>query len=445
MYIKMECNVCFNNFNMTKRKMIECVHCQYKVCMTCVKTYLLMKNEDSRCMNCKGTWDHEFIDSLFPYNFRHTIYKQHRQNVLFQSEEAFFPETLSRIEMNKEQIHKLKNRRIEQKEAIQNLQNSLHLAMNNLRDTDVALNRLNNNAILVLTDIDNAVIPERRVYVKKCFRNDCNGFINHKGHCPICNLQICMKCYEEKGIDHVCKDEDVASVQIIQKETKPCPKCAIPIQKISGCNQMWCTVCNTAFDWVSGKVISGRIHNPHFYEWLTNGETTENVENVQGRCPFEADDYHNGIIVRRKLNAWDIPKKDVRHLLNALRLMNHIQVILLPMYTINEDTYDFYRNSAHRIDYINGDISLNKFKQLIQQKEKQLEKKRAFFQLLDVFVQASLGFFTEIIHGEKDIVNRTIEALERLRQYVNNHFEVIRKRFHCRIFHIDCDFQIIKI
>jgi hypothetical protein len=32
---------------------------------------------------------------------------------------------------------------------------------------------------------------------------------------------------------------------------------------------MWCTSCNTAFDWISGLEVKGNnIHNPHYYEYL---------------------------------------------------------------------------------------------------------------------------------------------------------------------------------
>jgi len=93
--------------------------------------------------------------------------------------------------------------------------------------------------------------------------------------CQICNLTVCTKCHEIKddpssggGVEHVCKQENIESVQFIKKDTKGCPGCGIDIHKISGCDQMWCPQCQKAFSWKNGNVIThGIIHNPHFHAW----------------------------------------------------------------------------------------------------------------------------------------------------------------------------------
>lgn len=69
---------------------------------------------------------------------------------------------------------------------------------------------------------------------------------------------------------HVCNPHDKESVEMIRKSTKQCPKCCTRIEKIDGCSQMWCTTCNSAFDWQSGEPINGPIHNPHYFEWLSS-------------------------------------------------------------------------------------------------------------------------------------------------------------------------------
>jgi hypothetical protein len=47
---------------------------------------------------------------------------------------------------------------------------------------------------------------------------------------------------------------------------------------------MWCIMegCNTAFDWVSGRIVTGAVHNPHYYEWLRR---QGNVQREAGDIP----------------------------------------------------------------------------------------------------------------------------------------------------------------
>lgn len=34
------------------------------------------------------------------------------------------------------------------------------------------------------------------------------------------------------------------------------------------CDQMYCTICHTAFSWRTGQIETGRVHNPHYYQHL---------------------------------------------------------------------------------------------------------------------------------------------------------------------------------
>lgn len=116
---------------------------------------------------------------------------------------------------------------------------------------------------------------ERREFIMRCPGVECRGFLSTAYKCGTCSKKTCSACTEviadEEGApEHVCKPESVESTKAIKKETRPCPKCAAPIYKIDGCDQMWCTNggCNTAFSWDTGRVVAGRVHNPHYYEWV---------------------------------------------------------------------------------------------------------------------------------------------------------------------------------
>ncbi|KAJ9534162.1 hypothetical protein QJQ45_002156 [Haematococcus lacustris] len=58
-----------------------------------------------------------------------------------------------------------------------------------------------------------------------------------------------------------------ASVQLLAKDSRTCPKCPASINNIEGCDQMFCTVCHTAFSFQTGQIERGVIHNPLYYEW----------------------------------------------------------------------------------------------------------------------------------------------------------------------------------
>jgi hypothetical protein len=69
---------------------------------------------------------------------------------------------------------------------------------------------------------------------------------------------------------------------MLKKDTKPCPKCNTPIFKIEGCDQMWCTQCQTAFSWKHGRIETGHVHNPHYWQYLqTQGRDLDAVRRME--------------------------------------------------------------------------------------------------------------------------------------------------------------------
>lgn len=80
-----------------------------------------------------------------------------------------------------------------------------------------------------------------------------------------------------------------ATVQSLQENTKPCPKCFTPIYKMEGCNQMWCTQCHIAFHWVSGEIIT-KFHNPHFIEFRRRNNMVLSRDPNDVECNRSLDD-----------------------------------------------------------------------------------------------------------------------------------------------------------
>ncbi len=101
-----------------------------------------------------------------------------------------------------------------------------------------------------------------------CARRGCDGMLVN-GECVACFTLACAECGEvtDRHSAHVCDLAAVLSRRVIAQGTRPCPRCAAPISRIEGCAQMFCTRCNTKFQWTTGLVIgeSAFFDNPHFY------------------------------------------------------------------------------------------------------------------------------------------------------------------------------------
>ncbi|CAL8081291.1 unnamed protein product [Orchesella dallaii] len=73
--------------------------------------------------------------------------------------------------------------------------------------------------------------------------------------------QAMVKTYGEKQLKILV--ENVLSEQWIQKESKSCPHCKVPIEKFEGCNKVTCFKCNTYFCWLCLKQLEAG--NPYFH------------------------------------------------------------------------------------------------------------------------------------------------------------------------------------
>lgn len=143
-------------------------------------------------------------------------------------------------------------------------------------ECDACNRNLNDNKIKYLNNQIRIVkhsemeVKDRKKFIMKCQVNECKGFLSTAYKCGLCSTFTCKDCFMPEEENHVCNPDNVASTKMIKDETRPCPGCSTRIYKIDGCDQMWCTDCKTAFSWKTGQVINGKIHNPHYYEFMRN-------------------------------------------------------------------------------------------------------------------------------------------------------------------------------
>lgn len=116
---------------------------------------------------------------------------------------------------------------------------------------------------------------DRVIQRRPCTWPDCHGFVK-TSLCDVCGRHTCPSCFMPRDEGHQCRPENVESAQLIRKDTKSCPSCHVPIYRSMGCPQMWCTQCNTAFDWTTLRILPRTaVHNPHYFEWLARNRDRE--------------------------------------------------------------------------------------------------------------------------------------------------------------------------
>lgn len=264
----MDCSVCMERKK--RSEMFKCPWCfDDAICVECTGCSLYHPDTKIECMVCHHPYDMQTIWEIFTEDiFYKTLEKV--QNSLLLQQRALLPATMRIVEEHRkiDDIKNKFNKLLEKRQKIDEKITELLLEYDDVRTT---------------LGSDNTQYK----YEYKCPGEGCKGYIK-KGVmvCSLCDTHLCKKCLgllPVGGIKHVCKKADIESAKTIMKETKPCPVCAARIHKIEGCSQMYCVSCKTAFNWNTGKIETGIIHNPHFYE--ENGHTGNQPFRVRGDLP----------------------------------------------------------------------------------------------------------------------------------------------------------------
>lgn len=338
------CLCCCEKFNKSTRKPIRCPieTCNYTCCRECFITYVNDNPDDLKCMNCGTEISQSFLVRNVTRKYFNDTFKHKLGEKIFNNEKAYFPEIMDIIKYgnHKEELsnyaHKHYDKEIHDiNEQIINLQHKLTILINKktkitdrcdiMEDTMQRVLRLGDSfterdlkivhyqgenivedmrigeyeregaeeiegydEFDFVFDIPTAIHIRNAIF--PCSNNDCNGLLSNQYKCEVCQLFTCSRCLEligtkEQKCEHICKKENIETVNSIKEETKPCPECKTRIYKIDGCDQMWCTKCHVTFSWKTGKQTNARIHNPHYYEWRRkNGTLEREPGDVPGNC-----------------------------------------------------------------------------------------------------------------------------------------------------------------
>jgi hypothetical protein len=357
-------------------------------------------------MNCKTAWQNSFIDDNLSNNFRSGELRKHREDILLDREKSMLPATIPHAE------HELfKKKKHEEVLILLKEQNDLYKQIDNIKHKIFELH----------TEIGNTtIINKKSTFIRKCPTDNCRGFLCDKWKCGICECVVCSKCHDIKEDKHECNEESLKTAELLSKDTKPCVNCGSLIFKIEGCNQIFCTECHTAFDWVTGKIETKNIHNPHYFEWLRNNNDGGEIPRNPG------DEICGGIPNYHTITAHIRQYKLVFHFDDYYRIISHMREVELPRYVFAniED-----RNIDLRIKYLLKEISEDYWKKELQTRERKLIKKNEMRQLIDMFITIGTDLTIKILSIKKqvEIENLKLEY-KKLREYFNENLLLTYKR-----------------
>jgi hypothetical protein len=415
-----QCPICCDDYSLQLRAPVSCVFCDASACRKCVEKYLLSVSDDPHCMMCRRQWSAEFVDEVMTKSFRTSKLKEHRENLLLDRERSMLPATQPIVE------NIIKEQGLREVIRLLTLEKATIDAK--IRHVYDSISRLKHGG----GNRDNA----KRDFVKPCVAEGCRGFLSTQYKCGICKVRVCPDCHEIKreNEQHACNPDVVASVAMIARDSRACPKCGSMIHRVSGCSQMYCTApgCRTAFDWNTGRIVQGRIHNPHYYEFMRQQQATG------GNAGRELDDIPcGGMPTSRQLmeavRAAKLVDPDAKVLVDAHRLAIHVHdVEIRYRYPAVEPT-DFDTNRGLRVKYLMGSIDDHAFKRTLQMQEKHRNKLGAINQILAMFTNVAADMYRNLIIQKCDatLVIETLQQLESLRVYVNASLEKVSQRFTC--------------
>lgn len=418
------CDVCCEKYNTTFHRKLTCSKCNHECCRRCAQTYLLSTHDDAHCMKCKTKWSREFVDSWCSKVFRNTEYRKHREESLFLREQLYFQETQLIVERIV-RIRVLREALWTQRDRLVYL-NRTHADLDVIRAAVQEFDRMYEELHDLEHRHENLTSETSRQFTRKCPTPECKGFMSvwsdDKNHyCGLCKRVYCDECNQGWSEGHVCDEETRSTFQLIQRDSRPCPKCGEMITKIiGGCDQMFCTGCKTAFSWRSGEIETGRIHNPHFFE---EKRTEGTIGRELGDIPC------GGLPSFRELREMGAPEMMVRYRI----MLGTVERQLMWMGNGADTETDTRRRHTqrYRIQYMANIITEKRFRQVVQQVDKKMQKDAEIRDVFEMMLNCASDLLRQyVVHPEQhEIVWRQLVELQK---YTN---DVIRgsiwKRYNC--------------
>jgi len=370
-------------------------------------------------MNCHHAWNREFLDAHLSRSWREGELKEHRAKLLFDRERSMLPATQIDVETElQKRTYATELTALNEKFTI--LKARLAKVQKDMANRQYFIR----NGVHLQVDVGDGEMQEKkekRQFIAACPIEACRGFMSTAYKCGTCQTQFCPSCREVRPDKegHTCDPALVATIAAIVKDSRPCPSCGMAISKVSGCDQMYCTACDTAYSYETGKVVTGVIHNPHYFE---------RMKALHGAVPRQPGDAgHCGMQPFYTLPSAIRNNDLLRKLYQTAR---HTEQVSLPEFpTVAVPT----NNTDLRVRYLLKELDEKRFKQLIQQRDRKRQRELEIRGCLELFVIIVMEFF----HKPSVAAEKIKELTDQIDTLVNTPLRAIGERYGNRILQID--------
>lgn len=397
------CGICCNE---TFGREVVCQFCQntnqgkaIRTCAECTKRYLLEEMSEAKCMICKKQWPNSFMYGTFSKNFLHGPYRNHLKNVWVEREISLIPSTIPFVQA-RQQIVQCTLEISKTRKEIDALEKQIYQLRKNITTLE------NKRVELTAFSNDQNCNEQKTATVDllmPCPKDGCNGLIEKTiTQCVVCQTKVCKSCLDaiESNENHSCDEKKVLSVVDINKNTKPCPKCATRIYKIEGCDMMFCTNCKVSFSWNKGTILTGPIHNPHYFEWQQRlaqsnlHNQNPNTENPSFPRCGEIPDYirHFFTPFSSLVGEYEKFSNYATMVRDLIRSATHYQNVEIP-WLVRETTTNYVIQMRHlRVSYIVGNNDKNGYVKSILLYERKKQKSLVTRDVIESFTNVLIDY-----------------------------------------------------
>lgn len=390
-----ECDVCCNIINQSL--IIECPNCQLSFCKSCQRQYA-----KDICMKCHMKFQKKFLLEHMGQPFINNVIKPNLINELMKEQK----ETLKFVQPL-----------VEWEKKVREQKKQLRFGIRMSVPERPKISKMNGNKIF------------------PCPIQECRGFVEN-GICGLCNISVCVKCHEQMNDKHMCKQEDLMSIAMLSQDSKQCPRCYTNIYRTFGCNHMYCTNCQTHFDWVSLKIMptSTNGHYLHLQKFADNIPTYTLHDSQQPDQQISATtcDYQDFSLYHDLVNIENIDTNVIDPIL--VRCLwsdsNTIRMIKRQKYhknTINQVTQDTFQDL--QVKYLLNEITETSWRQSVY---RQYNKKLLGFlysDILDIYLSSVDRFQHMVSDNPTQDHNFVINQYELLVSLCNESFQNVQDEF----------------